>query len=76
MAAFRLGHFDECNKLLNEVTQSPKLKESLAQGISSHSRQAEKTAEEEMEEKKRYVPPHLHINLEFLDCAYLATSML
>ena len=30
LAAFRLGHFEECNKLLNEVNQSPKLKESLA----------------------------------------------
>lgn len=58
------------------MTQSPKLKESLAQGFSSHSRQAERSAEDEMEEKKRFVPPHLHINLEFLDCAYLTTSML
>lgn len=29
-----------------------------------------------MEEKKRFIPPHLHINLELLDCAYLTTSML
>ena len=28
-----------------------------------------------MEEKKRFVPPHLHVNLEMLDCVYMTTSM-
>jgi len=36
LAAFRLGLFDECDQVLIEVSQSPKLKESLAQGTSSH----------------------------------------
>lgn len=74
LAAFRIGKFDECNSILNEVFQSPKLKECLAQGVSSH--KTEKTLEEEIEEKKRYIPPHMHINLELLDCVYLTTSML
>lgn len=30
LAAFRLGLFDDCNALLNDASQSPKLKESLA----------------------------------------------
>jgi len=30
LSAFRLGLFDECNEILIEVSQSPKLKESLA----------------------------------------------
>lgn len=34
MAAFRLGLFEECNRTLNEVCQSMKLRESLAQGQS------------------------------------------
>ena len=32
------------------MCQSPKLKESLAQGLSTHSRNQEKTLEEELEE--------------------------
>lgn len=28
-----------------------------------------------MEEKKRFVPPHLHLNLEILDCVFMITSM-
>jgi hypothetical protein len=36
----------------------------------------EKTLEEEIEEKKRYVPPHLQINLERLDAIYMTTSMM
>mmetsp|Transcript_30561 Transcript_30561/g.46857 ORF Transcript_30561/g.46857 Transcript_30561/m.46857 type:complete len:903 (+) Transcript_30561:26-2734(+) len=76
LAAFRLGLFDECNSLLVDVCQSPKLKESLAQGVSNYSKQLEKSLEDEIEEKKRYVPPHLHINLEILDCVYMITSMM
>lgn len=76
LAAFRLGLFDDCNALLNDASQSPKLKESLAQGFSSQHKQAERSLEDELEEKKRYVPPHLHINLELLDCVYMTTSMI
>jgi translation initiation factor 3 subunit C len=61
--------------VLAEVSQNPKLRESLAQG-SAYSRQQEKTLEEEIEEKKRFVPPHLQVNLEQLDCVYMTTSMM
>jgi len=74
LSAFRLGQFDLANEILTEVCQTPKLKESLAQGV-SNMRQQEKTREEENEEKKRQVPTHLHINLETLDCVYMTTSM-
>jgi translation initiation factor 3 subunit C len=73
-AAFRLGFFDEANSILLEFAQSLRLKESLAQG-SSYNRNIEKTIEDEIEEKKRFVPPHLQINLELLDCIYMTTSM-
>jgi len=36
LSAFRLGLFDECNQVLVDVCQSPKLKESLAQGTSNY----------------------------------------
>ena len=76
LSAFRLGHFDECNSSLCDVAQNPKLRESLAQGQSNYSRLQEKTLEEELEEKKRYVPPHLQVNLELLDCVFMVTSMM
>jgi len=76
LSAFRTGLFDECFKVLEHVCQSPKLKESLAQGMSSHTKNQEKTLEEELEEKKRFIPPHLQINLEVLDCVFMTTSML
>jgi len=76
LSAFRSGLFDECFKVLEHVCQSPKLKESLAQGMSSHTKNQEKTLEEELEEKKRFIPPHLQINLEVLDCVFMTTSML
>lgn len=59
LAAFRLGLFDESNQVLQDVAQNPRLRESLAQGAGAFTRQMEKTLEEELEEKKRFVPPHL-----------------
>ena len=56
LSAFRLGLFNECNQVLVDVCQSPKLKESLAQGTSNFRQQQEKTREEEDEEKKRFIP--------------------
>jgi len=76
LAAYRLGLFEECNSVLSEICQNPKLKESLAQGQSNYSRLQEKTLEEEIEEKKRFMPPHLQLNLEQLDCVFMVTSML
>jgi len=76
LAAFRLGMFEESNNVLISICQSPNLKESLAQGVSNYLRQQDKTLEEEVEEKKRFMPPHLHISIETLDCVYLITSML
>ena len=76
LSAFRLGLFNECNQVLVDVCQSPKLKESLAQGTSNFRQQQEKTREEEDEEKKRFIPPHLQINLEVIDCVYMTTSLL
>ena len=75
LAAFRMGLFEECNNLLQNIFSSPNLKESLAQGVSNYLRQQEKSLEEEAEEKKRYMPPHLHVSIETLDSVYMTTSM-
>lgn len=73
--AFRQGHFDDANTILAEVAQNTKIRESLAQGV-TYTRNQDKSVEDEMEEKKRFVPPHLQINLEQLESTYLTTSMM
>lgn len=77
LCAFRTGLFAECNQVLGDIYTSPKIKESLAQGSSGFYRQQqEKTLEEEIEEKRRFTPPHLQINLEHVEVVYMTTSML
>ena len=73
MAYFRLGQVEQSHGVLVEVTQNPRLKESLAQGIS---KMVEKPLELEKEEAKRQVPFHRWINLQQLDCVYMISSML
>jgi translation initiation factor 3 subunit C len=43
--------------------------------VSNHQRQLEKTLEEEVEEKKRMMPSHLHVSVDTLDSVYMTTSM-
>jgi len=41
----------------------------------TYNKNVEKTADEDMEEKKRFIPPHLHINTDMVESVYMATSM-
>ena len=47
---------------------TPRLKESLAQSV--------RHFEDDADDTKLQRPPHMHINLETLDCVYMTTSML
>jgi len=73
LAAFRKGFIAECQSTLLEIFSSQKPKELLAQGIQRFS---QNTPEQELIEKRRLLPFHLHINLELLETAFLVSCML
>ncbi len=50
-------------------------KELLVQGMIMQ-RSTEKTKEQELKERQRLIPFHMHINLELIECIYLVSAML
>ncbi len=73
LAAFKKGHTAECQSTLLEVFSSQRAKELLAQGTQRFS---QNTPEQELLEKRRLLPFHMHINIELLETAFLVSSML
>ena len=61
MAYFRMGCIEQSHEVLVEIFQNPRFRELLAQSINRG--HFEKTAEQEIEEKRRLLPAHMSINL-------------
>lgn len=73
LAAFKAGHIAECQSTLLETFASQRPRELLAQGVQRFS---QNTPEQDLIEKRRLLPFHLHINLELLETAFLVSCML
>jgi translation initiation factor 3 subunit C len=64
LAAFRRGFINECQQLLSEMFQTQRQKELLAQAVQRYNLQL--SPEQELIEKRRLLPFHMHLNIELL----------
>lgn len=74
LAAFRRGFIHECQTILAEIFQTGRQKELLAQAV--HRYNVQLSPEQELIEKRRLLPFHMHLNVELLEAAYLTSCML
>lgn len=74
LSAFRAGYIPETQSILADMFSSQRQKELLAQAVQRYGNQT--TPEQELIEKRRLLPFHLHLNLELLEAAYLTSCML
>ncbi len=75
LCAFRVGNIKESHAALLDIQIGNRAKELLAQGMIVQ-RNTEKSKEQEMKERQRLIPFHMHINLELIECMYLVSAML
>eukprot|EP00467_Chlorarachnion_reptans_P025504 CAMPEP_0114510350 /NCGR_PEP_ID=MMETSP0109-20121206/13734_1 /TAXON_ID=29199 /ORGANISM="Chlorarachnion reptans, Strain CCCM449" /LENGTH=1025 /DNA_ID=CAMNT_0001689639 /DNA_START=52 /DNA_END=3129 /DNA_ORIENTATION=- len=75
LCAFRTGHYRRCVECLSEVCAfSNKMRELLAQGVTS-TRYHERNHEKEKQERSREYPYHMHMNLDMLEAVNLVSAM-
>jgi translation initiation factor 3 subunit C len=74
LCAFRIGAYRQALDCLAELYLSNRIKELLAQGISS-SRFSDRDLAKEKLEKLRQYPYHLHMNLDVLESVHLLSAM-
>lgn len=71
LSAFKSGAIEESHQILNEIINSQRLKELLAQGFNS-----KYPSQATVAEKQKLLPFHMHINLELLECVFMTALML
>lgn len=72
LCAFRKGFYLESYNALKDIQQSGMIKELLAQGLM---RNIERTQKQEMKDRQKLLPFHMHVNLELVECAYLLSIL-
>uniref|UniRef100_A0A7S0NDK3 PCI domain-containing protein n=2 Tax=Hanusia phi TaxID=3032 RepID=A0A7S0NDK3_9CRYP len=75
LSAFRCGLIMDAHSCFDELCCNNRLKELLAQGISSQ-RYNDRNETQERAERKRQTPYHMHINLELIECCHLVGAFL
>jgi translation initiation factor 3 subunit C len=73
LAAFQCGLTQSVLECLGDIVATNRLRELLGQGIFS---KKDKSAKQELEEKKRLLPYHTHISVDYVEAAYLISAML
>ena len=73
LAAFQCGYTESVLECLGDIVATNRVKELLAQSASARK---DKSAKQDLEEKKRVLPYHMHINVDFIEAAYLISAML
>jgi translation initiation factor 3 subunit C len=78
LCAFRRGQLREAHSALLEMLNLNRVRELLAQGVSNQPRfqqNVEKTAEQELQERKRLLPYHMFINMELIECVCQVSAL-
>lgn len=74
LAAFRVGDIENCRTHMSDMMSTQRYRELLGQSIQRYNSQL--SPEQELLEKRRLLPFHMHINPELLEAAYLTSCML
>ncbi len=75
ICAFRHENIQDAHNALTDLMMSGRVKELLAQGLMPQHRH-DRSPEQEKIERSRQVPFHMQLNLDVIECVYLASAML
>ncbi|KAL7668255.1 hypothetical protein ACOME3_008965 [Neoechinorhynchus agilis] len=75
VCAFRQSHIRDSYAILSDIYGTNRVRELVGQGMPT-ARNIDKIREQEVLERQRILPYHLHMNLEMAECVYLTGAIL